>query len=158
MINKFNFYHWAVLSVIINNINKEISIIPYETKSNCSYIIDWKIGIYIKYSEKRMWPWRFSFLREHQDEILDMKNNFKKIFVIFICKDDWIVCLNFEELKKILDHNHDDIEWIAISRGKREKYKVTWSDGKLGYKIWNSDFPEKIFKNEKNNNLFNFLT
>lgn len=147
MINKFNFYHWAIFSVILNNTNEEISIKSYDTKSNSSYILNWKIWIYIKYSEKRMSPWRFSFLKEHQDEILDIKNKFKKVFVIFICKDDWIVCLNFDEFKAILDSNHWDIEWIALSRGKREKYKVVWSDWKLLYKIWNSDFPEKLFMN-----------
>jgi hypothetical protein len=72
-----------------------------------------------------MSPWRFSFLKEHQDEIYDMNKRMKKMFIIFICNTDGIACLSFEELKKILDNEHKSIEWVAISRKKREKYVLT---------------------------------
>ena len=43
-----------------------------------------------------MSPWRFSFQKEHQDEILDMKNKFGEIYTILVCNDDGIVCLSFD--------------------------------------------------------------
>lgn len=146
MINKFYFYHWVILSKILHfdNISKNIRLYP--TKTNSSYVINEKIWIYIKYSEKRMSPWRYSFLKEHQDEILDMKNNLKEVFIIFVCNDDWIVCLSFSEFKQILDNKHDEIEWVAISRKKCEKYNVFWHDWELNHKIWDSEFPKKILE------------
>lgn len=156
MINKFHFYHWVVLSKIIHMWDRIKNLHIYPTKSNSSYVINDNIGIYIKYSEKRMSPWRYSFLKEHQDEILDMKNNLKDVFIVFVCNDDWVVCLSFNELKNILDHNHEEIEWVAISRKKREKYVVTWTDWKLWYRIGDIDFPKKIFT-KSNSKLINFL-
>lgn len=76
-----------------------------------------------------------------------MKKKLNMVYIVFVCDDDWVVCLCFDELKKILDNNHDEIEWVAIWRKKREKYVVTWSDWKLWYRIWDSDFPRKIFEN-----------
>lgn len=33
---------------------------------------------------------------------------------------------------------------IRVSRSTREKYAVSGTDGKLAYKIGNSDFPQKV--------------
>lgn len=86
-----------------------------------------------------------------------MKNSLKEVFVVFVCNDDWIVCLSFEELNNILDNNYEEIEWVAISRQKREKYVVTWSDWKLWYRIWDIDFPKKIFSKWLINKLIDFI-
>lgn len=149
MIKEFEFFHGVVFARILHGGKKLVSIKNYPTSSNASYVIDDNIGIYVKYSSKRMSPWRFSFQKEHQDEILEMKNKFGEIYIILVCNDDGIVCLNFDELKNILDHKHEKTEWISVARGPREKYEIKGSDGKLLLKIGNSDFPTKIFKNNK---------
>lgn len=92
-----------------------------------------------------MTPWRFSFKKEHQQEIEQMKNELREVFLLLVCNDDGIVCLDYSELKQILDDQHDDIEWISATRHKREMYAVKGSDGKLGFKIGPNDFPEKLF-------------
>jgi hypothetical protein len=134
----------VVFSKILHDTQNEISIKSYPTPDNASYIINNKVGIYIKYSTKRMSPWQFSFLKRHQDEILDMKKTIGKVFLILVCKDDGIVSLSFEELKQILDENHSNAEWIIASRNKRKMYSVRGSDGTLKFKISRREFPEKI--------------
>lgn len=146
MIKEFEFFHGVVFARIFHSANTPVSIKIYPTPDNASYIINDKVGIYIKYSSKRMSPWLFSFQKEHQDEILAMKNKFGEVYTILVCNDDGIVCLNFNELKEILDEQHDVVEWVSVARGPREKYEIKGHDGKLRLKIGNSDFPIKIFK------------
>ncbi len=149
MLKEFEFFHGVVFSRILHGGKAPVSIKSYPTADNASYVVNDKAGIYIKYSAKRMSPWRFSFQKEHQDEILDMKNKFGEVYTILVCNDDGIVCLSFDELKEILDIQHDTVEWISVARGPREKYEIKGHDGKLRLKIGNSDFPEKIFKPTK---------
>lgn len=149
MLKEFDFFHGVVFTRILHVGKMPVSIKSYPTPDNASYVINKTIGIYIKYSAKRMSPWRFSFQKEHQDEILEMKNKLGEVYTILVCNDDGIVCLNFDELKEVLDTQHDTVEWISVARGPREKYEVKGHDGKLRLKIGNSDFPEKIFQPSK---------
>ena len=158
MLKEFEFFHGVVFARILHGGNVPISIKSYPTPDNASYIVNDAVGVYIKYSSKRMSPWRFSFQKEHQDEILEMKNKFGEVYTILVCNDDGIVCLNFDELKEVLDAKHDLVEWISVARSPREKYEVKGHDGRLRLKIGNSDFPEKIFRAIKDKpGIFNWL-
>lgn len=145
MIKEFEFYHGVVFTKLIHGSKNNISIKSYPSNSNASYILNEQIGIYIKHSAKRLTPWRFSFQKEHQNEILDMKKTLGKIFIVLVCGEDGIVTLSYEELKKILDDNHGDIEWISAARNRNQEYSINGSDGGLGRKVGKSDFPKKIF-------------
>lgn len=149
MLKEFEFFHGVVFARVLHNSKVPVSISGYPTQSNSSYVVNSNAGIYIKYSSKRMSPWRFSFQKQHQDEILEMKNRLGEVFTVLVCNDDGIVCLSFDELKMILDTEHDEVEWISAARRPREKYEVKGSDGKLRFKIGNSDFPDKVL-NTKN--------
>lgn len=146
MIKEFQFYHGVVLARLLHDAKHVGSISLYPSSSNASYVINGNIGIYVKHSTARMSPWTFSFEKKHQDEILEMKNKLGKVFVTFVCRDDGIACLNFNELKQVLDHIHEDMpEWVRIQRRPREKYKIAGSDGVLKFKIGNNEFPSKLF-------------
>lgn len=157
MIKEFERFHGLVLARIIHGTNRQFSIRPFPTPSNSSYVINDKIGIYIKYSTGRMTPWRFTFRKEHQNEIEAMKKGLKSIFLLLVCNDDGIVCLSYEELKKILNDQHDEIEWISATRHKRESYAVKGSDGKLGFKIGPNAFPEKLFNADAPQGILNWF-
>jgi len=149
MIKEFEKFHGMVLARMIHDYKKPSIIEPYPSKDNSSYIINNKIGIYIKYSKKRLSPWRFSFTKEHQDEIQKMKKKLKMVFVVFVCNDDGIAALSFNELKLVLNEDHKETEWVAIKRRTREKYSVSGSDGKLKFKIGECDFPGRLFVESK---------
>lgn len=144
MIKEYEFYHGVVFTKLIHGIDEVSCIRSYSKTSNAAYIINNDIGLYIKHSTKRMSPWGFSFLKAHQDELLEMTQNLKAVFVILVCGDDGIVTLPFNDLKQILDDEHGDIEWISASRTPRKEYTVKGSDGSLGRKVGKSDFPQKI--------------
>ena len=153
MIKEFEKYHGLVLSRMLHESKNHISIETYPSNDNASYIINGSIGLYIKYSKKRISPWRFTFMKEHQDEVLKMKKKFTEVFIVFVCHDDGIAALSYEELKIILDEVHEEVEWVAIKRRRREKYSVSGHDGKLKFKIGENEFPSKIIGVTKNGDV-----
>jgi hypothetical protein len=147
MIKDFEFYHGAVFTKLIQYCDKPLNISSFPTSTNASYIINDSVGIYIKHSSKRMSPWSFTLKKAHQEEIYQMKNLLKEVFLVMVCGEDGIIALNFQELKKILDEEHGQVEWIRASRNKRKEYSVNGSDGGLNYKISKNEFPGKLFTN-----------
>ena len=146
MIKEFEFYHGVVFARILHATQRPLSICPFQSRTNASYVVNDGTGIYIKYSSKRMTPWRFTFKKSHQEEIDVLRSKFGSVFLLLVCNDDGIVCLEYSELKQILDDQHRAIEWISASRRKRQMYSVKGPDGALKLKIGQGDFPEKIFR------------
>ena len=72
-INEYQFFNGVVLNNLVRNelnkLNKPIKLDVFPSSGNNAFTInDKKVGIYIKYSKKIISPWRFTFLKEHQDE------------------------------------------------------------------------------------------
>ena len=146
MIKDFEFFHGVVFTRLLHGSQRVVSLTAFPSTSNASYVVNGSIGIYIKYSTKRMTPWRFTFKKEHQEEIELMKGRFKEVFLVLVCNDDGLVCLSYSELRDILNNQHDCMEWISATRHKREMYTVKGSNGRLDLKVGQRDFLEKIFK------------
>ena len=133
-------YHGLVILKIIRMNPFSINFLK---KNANSYVMNDKIGLYIKHSSRRVSPWVFTFKKEHQDEISFLEAQYDAVFICLVCHNDGVVCLNFKELKFILDYNHAD-EWVRVSRRPGEKYSIHGSDGKLKNKKGNSEFPKII--------------
>ena len=91
-------------------------------------------------------PWRFTFLKEHQEEFKAMSELCINAFLILVCGKDGIASIKSDVLKKVLDDDHEPAEWLSASRLKRESYAIKGSDGKLNFKINLRDFPRDIIK------------
>lgn len=147
MINEKEFFHWSVFARLIDwALGKCVDIRKHHSDARCSYIINESVAIYIKTSSIRNGPWTFTFTKEHQDDIQSLMDQYGYFFLILVCNDDGIVSLDFTDLKKVLDYDHLDTEWIKITRKKWEKYAVRWHDGELDHKIWEADFPRNLLK------------
>ncbi len=142
MTKDVKFFHGIALARIIDSKSaflKKIDRSIYSIDNN-------RIYFYIKYSTKRMSPWTFSFLMNHVEKIVSLYNSKAKIYIVLVCNDDGICCLNFNEFKTIISYKNKFYpKWIRVSRRRGEKYYVTGSDGALKHKIGNSDYPEKLF-------------
>ncbi len=142
MINDKDLFHGAVFSRIIS---ERAVYIKKHNNNISSYVINDKSAIYIKYSQKRISPWIFTFAQTHVDEIKKIKDGFKDVFVLLICNNNGICCLNYQEFSTVIStENNCFPKWIKAQRQKGEKYAVSGSDGDLTYKIGDSDFPRKI--------------
>jgi hypothetical protein len=96
-----------VFARILHGTQRPLSLRPFQSVSNAAYVANDTVGIYIKHSAKRMTPWRFTFMKEHQEEIDLLKSNLAKVFLVLVCGDDGVACLSFSELKQLLDNQHD---------------------------------------------------
>lgn len=145
MSNEFEFYHGVALCRIIHD-NPHVTIRLYSEKGNSSYVVNNDIGIFIKYCTKRMSPWHFTFAKNHCDELFGMMQNVKTVFLVLVCKDDGVVCLDSAEIKTVLNPALDKPQGVSVARGPREKYRVSGGkDGKLKFKIADNQFPPRIF-------------
>jgi len=102
------------------------------------------VGIYVKYSAKRLGLWQFSFRVEHQEEIDSLADRCVGVFIVLVCGIDGIACLELSEYRRLLDEDAKPGEWIKVSRRPRQKYTVTGSDLRRGLKIGDNEFPSKI--------------
>lgn len=139
----YTFYHGSALVRLIQEQR------TYGTKlyfgNNC-YLVNNESCIYFKHSTKRISPWQFTFMPEHLQEIANIESGCKRLFVVLICGEDGICCLNYKEIAQlILVGNIDQSKSIRISRGPREKYTVSGTDGELNHKIGDNDFPRRLF-------------
>jgi hypothetical protein len=144
MIKEYEYYHGAVILGLMQGLNNNLTIKPFLSNSNSSYVIFDKAGLYIKHSTKRMAPWQFTFLRNHQDEILEMKNKYKEVYVLLVCNDDGVVCIDYNSLKQLLDENHEESEWIRVTKKAGGMYTINGKNGSLKYKVGRNEFPKKI--------------
>jgi hypothetical protein len=147
MLNEFEFFHGLVLARLVHNTDRPIAIARFPSESNAGYVINERIGLFVKHSKKRLSPWRFSFLKEHLDQISAMREKLDALFVALVCNDDGIVCLSYSELTQVLDEQHDDSKWMCITRRPRKMYTVSGSDGLLRFKVGANEFPPKLFGN-----------
>lgn len=146
MSNEFEFYHGVALCRIIHNA-PHAAIKLYSENSNSSYVLNSDIGIFIKYSTKRMSPWQFTFTRKHIDELFGMMQNLKAVYLALVCKDNGIVCLAPKEIKALIDNDLNKTQGFLVARKPREKFRVSYGRyDKLKFRIANNEFPTKIFK------------
>lgn len=106
--------------------------------------VEFRIGLFIKTSNMRKSPWSFSFHESHQDEIRALKTVCGEVFVVFVNGDDGIAALDFSALKQILDHHHEEQEWVRISRKPRQAYRVAGNDGRLERALPRNSFPGAV--------------
>jgi hypothetical protein len=145
VIKEFEFFHGVVFARLFHRGQQVVSIRAFDPESNAAYVVDDSIGIYVKYSSKRMTPWRFTFSPEHKREIERLRGSVPKVFIVLVCNDDGIACLSYSELKTVLNDQHETHQWISATRHKREMYSIEGSNGRLESKVGKDDFPNKIF-------------
>lgn len=107
-------------------------------------VTEFAIGLFIKISNKRVSPWRYSFQKIHQDELLQLKRTHGEAFVVFVNGDDGIACLDFSQFKELLDDDHEEQEWVAVSRKPKQAYRMSGNDGVLGRSLPRNSFPSLI--------------
>lgn len=144
MIRTVEYYHGVVFARLCRQIVDEGVAIRAFGIGRSAYVLDERVGLYVKYSEKRMSPWSFSFSRGHQEEIAELKAHQLEVFVAFVCGGDGVACLSSSELSRVLDDEFEDIEWVKVARRAREKYSITGSDGRKVFKVGDNEYPAKV--------------
>lgn len=145
MIGEFEFFHGAVFTRMLHGTQQALSIAPYSESDNAAYVINGNKGIYIKYSTKRLSPWRFSFQKRHHEKVMEMKRDIGEVFVILVCNDDGAVVLSFDEFQQVAKNGQEAGEWLSAARNRRQMYLVKGPEGRLAFKVGKDDYSAKIF-------------
>ena len=148
--------HGAVISRLITSISsysESISVNLEIGKSSSMYTLNifenqtrknLKIGVHVKISKKRLSPWRYTFDQNNQEDIMDLALSTDELFIIFVAGLDGFAALSYNELKKILDDNFDDSEWVSVSRKIRQSYRVDGKDSSKKIVLPKNVFPAKV--------------
>jgi len=150
--------HGAALFKLFECLGKDLPEMYFSLEtgsSNSAYLLNGydpknskriQVGLFIKLSNKRASPWRYSYYKEHQDEIAFFKEQCGEAFSIFVNGDDGFACMDFEGLKEVLDDYHEEQEWVSISRKPKQAYRVNGNDGKLDKALPINSFPGVIIR------------
>jgi len=149
-------HHGAALGRLLVTLNDELPgvfVRLRKGRDRSSYFLDCSvedklsrstIGLYLKHSSARRTPWRYTFLRDHQEEIGDLAQSCYDVFLILINGNDGVACMDHKQLKQLLDDVYEDAEWITVSRNLRQPYHVSGRDGKLKKTLPRNSFPKAV--------------
>ena len=144
MIKEYEYLHGVVFNRLCSVRNIKLLIRPYKVSGYSSYIVNESVGLYIKYSGGRLAPWKFTFLKSHQEEVFELYKSYGEVFIALVCNLDGIAILNFEEIKAVLPDSFDQTEQIRVFRKRNSMYTVSSSSQERSFKVSKRSCPEKI--------------
>jgi hypothetical protein len=138
MFDEYEFYQGVVLRNIIVGADYSVMVKPFLRGGRISaFVINFRAGVFIKHSAKRMSPWRFTFSLDQVSDLLDLEQKFFDSFVVLVCGSDGIVTLDVASLHQIFTFDDAEKAWIAIERKPRSQYSVWGNRAELPNKVSN---------------------
>lgn len=136
MLDEYEFYQGAVLRRLVVEGDQSVTLRPFVRAGRiAAFVINARIGLYVKHSSKRMSPWRFTFTIEQAADLLDLEAKYPDSFMVFVCETDGLVTLPVSELHEIVDFQQSENGWVSIARPPRSQYVVTGNKGELPRRV-----------------------
>ncbi|MET4726052.1 hypothetical protein ABIF63_010158 [Bradyrhizobium japonicum] len=138
MLDDYEFYQGVVLRqlAVENDYSMSVSFRPFVREGRINaFVMNGRVGVYIKHSSKRMSPWRFTFNIEQAADLLDLEHKFPDSFMVFVCGTDGLVTLTCADLHSIVSFQESENAWVSISRPPRTQYELAGNRGELKYKV-----------------------
>jgi hypothetical protein len=130
-IKDYEFYHGAALLRLTAARQDGLLIRRLDDVGIGCYQVNGDIGVYIKYSTKRMSPWSFTFQRAHKDSLKQLNGLSASLFVLLVCHDDGVVSLDFDSAMSLL-RPAKSAQWsISVERRPRHMYGVSGTGGSI---------------------------
>lgn len=143
MLREIELYHGAALAYLLRQGQGAISfeLLKWDRSFN-SYCVGKRRGVYLKYSTKRLPPWRFAFTDEQVKEFRRLREAYSDAVIGLICGNDGIVGLDDNEVRILLGEECAG-GWISVQRGAGKQYRVEGSQGTLKGTIGRQSFARK---------------
>src|SRR5438045_1511769 len=136
MFDDYEVYQGLVLRHLVANSQCQIAIRPFSTHGRISsFILNDKVGVFIKYSSKRLPPWRFTFHIDQVSDILDLEAAYFSSFVAFVCGKDGLLSLDMATLHSLVSFAETEQAWLRMERKPRSLYSVAGNRGELPNKL-----------------------
>ena len=135
MLDEYEFYQGVVLRQLIAASDSSLTFRPFVREGRISaFVMNGRVGIYIKHSSKRMSPWRFTFNIEQAADLLDLEQRHPETYVVFVCEADGLVAIDIGSLHQTVSFQESDNAWVRIERPPRSQYDVAGNKSQLGRK------------------------
>ncbi|HEY8332968.1 MAG TPA: hypothetical protein VIQ05_04160 [Tardiphaga sp.] len=136
MLDDYEYYQGVVLRQLIVEADYSMSLRPFAREGRINaFVLNGRVGTYVKHSSKRMSPWRFTFTIEQAADLLDLEQKYSDSFMVFVCGTDGLVTLSFADLHSIVSFQESENAWVSVSRPPRTQYDVAGNRGELKYKV-----------------------
>ncbi|SDT34473.1 hypothetical protein [Bradyrhizobium canariense] len=136
MLDEYEFYQGVVLRQLAVETDYSVSFRPFVREGRINaFVVNGRVGVYVKHSSKRMSPWRFSFTIDQAADLLDLEQRFPDSFVVFVCGTDGLVTLSFADLHTIVSFHESENAWVSVTRPPRAQYDLAGNRGELQYKV-----------------------
>ena len=135
MISEYKLYHGAVLAELVSQSTGSISVDELHKDGRLSfYIINGKLGLYVKYCTNRLHPWQFTLSKANVAQLYSLRQRVSDVFLLLVCHTDGIVALTLSEIMEVIAAGASDQAWIRVDRRRREWYSVSGAAGELSGK------------------------
>lgn len=125
MFDDYELYHGVAIREIVVNAASGVRIAPFRLGGRiAAFVLNEKIGLFLKHSSKRLSPWPFTFQIDQLECLRDLEAECLRSFVIFVCGPDGMLTMAFEELHGLLNFENSEQAWIRIERKPRSLFKV----------------------------------
>lgn len=136
MFDEYERFQGAVLRRIIVGAHAAVRVAPFERDGRVNaYVLDERIGLFVKHSGKRMSPWSFTFHLDQVADLLDLEAAFPKSFVAFVCGEDGVAVLDVGTLHELVTFEDSESAWVRVSRKPRSMYDVHGNRSELPNKL-----------------------
>lgn len=135
MTSDYKLYQGAVFAELLDELDGPLSVRVMRDEGRIgAYVLNSRIGLFIKHSAVRMSPWQFTFSKANALALIELRKQAPKVFLVFVCWLDGMMCASLEELSEILGAGVSDQAWLRIERRKNQWYSVSGAAGDLPYK------------------------
>lgn len=136
MLDEYELYQGAVLRQIIAHADPSVRISPFKREGRLSaFVLNERLGLFIKHSAKRLSPWQFTFQVDHVSDVVEVERSYAESYVAFVCRTDGVVLVTTQGLRQLINFNSETVQWVRIDRARRSMYGVHGTSGVLPHKL-----------------------
>lgn len=139
MISEFKSFHGQAFAELIDESRVPITLHRPSPDKNSVYVLNGRIGLYLKHSAARLQPWRFTFHKEHVADLSKLTAKFSDTFLILVCGREALAVLDADDISEVLPLAKPQGSWVSVGSKHNRMLRVEGSIGELSRKLRKSD-------------------
>jgi hypothetical protein len=132
MINEFERYHGVVIRELVVGCGLPVNIEAVDDLGRINtFIVNRRIGIYIKHSSKRLPPWQFTYQADHVAEVERLSKRSDSVWLVHACGQDGLAALSYADFIAINPMHAETTSFVRVDRERNTMYRVNGTGAKL---------------------------
>lgn len=124
MIGERETYHGIALARLVQKSDRPLRIESLASVSRSAYLLDGTVGIYLKYSTKRLPPWAFEFTAEHATELEKLREIASEQWIVLICGPVGIASASLPQVEEISSRRSDGSYSLSVNWRPNHKFRL----------------------------------